>query len=478
MKKSLLVFIITVISISAFAQYSQLWTKTYGGSSYDLCHSVQLTADSGYILGGASYSYGSGQSDAWAVRINSSGDTLWTSVAGGSTYDECLAITETSDGHIIMGGYTNSFGAGGGDFYLIKLSSNGDTLWTSVYGGVNDDECQSIIEDSDSNYVLAGYTLSQGAGSGDFWVVKTNDNGDTLWTKTYGGSDNENCRSVIETHDGYYLLAGYTNSFGAGGSDYWLVKIDQNGDTLWTQTYGGSQDDMAYSVIETSDLHYLIGGLTYSYGAGSFDYWLVKTDHNGDTVWTKSYGGVASDECHSVTESGDGNYMLGGSTASYGAGNLDYWVIKTNTDGDTLWTKTYGGVQNEECHDIVQGPGNISVFAGYTESFGAGFADFYAVKISDISAVEDFHTSLNDSEIKMSQTGSLMNISCNEPFSGILSVYDVSGRNLLERTVHLKSGSNIIELNLNSGIYFASLYQGDSVTGGQTIMSSCKICIF
>lgn len=471
MKKSILAFIITVISISAFAQYSQLWAKTYGGSSYDICRAVQLTADSGYILGGTAYSYGAGQDDAWAVRINSDGDTLWTAVAGGITYDECMDIIETSTGHVVMAGYSFSFGAGSGDFYLIKLSSNGDTVWTKTYGGVNLEECHSILEDWNNDYLLAGETFSQGAGAADFWVLKTDDNGDTLWSKIYGGVDDDYCYNTVQTSDSFYLLCGKTSSFGAGDSDFWLIKADENGDTLWTRTYGGSQYDAAYSVIETSDSCYLLAGLTSSFGAGSYDYYLVKTDRNGDTLWTKTYGGVEVDECRAVTETADNSYMLGGATRSFGAGNADYWIIKTDSDGDTLWTKTYGGVQDDECYDIAQGPGNISLFAGSTESSGAGFADFYAIKISDISSVDDFNSLSNESDITVSQIGSLMYITCSEQFSGVLSVYDVSGRNILERSVNLKAGSNIIELKLNPGIYFARF---------QSIPSciSCKICIF
>ncbi len=166
-----------------------------------------------------------------------------------------------------------------------------DTLWTKAFGGTNEDYGRSVQETSDGGYIIAGYTKSFGAGSYDVYLIKTDANGDTTWTKTYGGSNIDQGYSVEQTSDGGYIIAGNSKSFGAGLDDVYLIKTDANGDTTWTKTYGGSNIDQGYSVEQTSDGGYIIAGYTKSFGAGSYDVYLIKTDANGDTTWTKTYGG-------------------------------------------------------------------------------------------------------------------------------------------------------------------------------------------
>jgi hypothetical protein len=156
---------------------------------------------------------------------------------------------------------------------------------------------------------------------------------DTLWTKTFGGIDDDRGHSVQQTSDGGYVVAGYTVSFGAGNSsDVWLIKTDASGDTLWTKTFGGSNSDGGYSVQQTSDGGYIVTGGTHSFGAGDYDVWLIKTDASGGTSWTKTFGGDSKDMGHSVQQTAEGGYVVTGYTESFGAGDKDLWLIKTETE--------------------------------------------------------------------------------------------------------------------------------------------------
>jgi len=262
---------------SVSAQPDSLWSRTFGGSGSDGCSSVQQTTDGGYILGGETTSYGAGGSDFWLVKVDADGDSPWSRTFGGSDDDVCFSVQKTTDGGYILGGMTMSYGAGECDFWLVKTDANGDSLWSRTFGGSSNDICWSVQQTTDGGYILAGYTWSYGAGYWDFWLIRTDANGDSLWSRTFGGSDYDACSSVQQTTDGGYILGGGTNSYGAGGLDFYLVKTDAGGTQLWDTTFGGSSDDVCLSVQQTPGGGYILGGYTGSYGAGSEDFWLVKT---------------------------------------------------------------------------------------------------------------------------------------------------------------------------------------------------------
>lgn len=245
----------------------------------------------------------------------------WSKTYGSSSYDEGhYGLVQTSDGGFAMAGETWSFGSGGADFYLVRTDAQGNMLWQKAYGGPADDKCYDMIQTSDGGFALAGYTMSYGAGGQDIWLVKTDANGNAEWNQTYGGKGDECALSIVQTSDGGYALAGYTTSYGAGNMDFWLVKTDSSGNAQWNMTYGGPNDDYARTVIQTSDGGYLIGGYTESFGAGGLDAWLVKTDANGVEQWNQTYGGSGDDQAMQVMPTADGGYVFCGRTTSFGAG--------------------------------------------------------------------------------------------------------------------------------------------------------------
>jgi predicted secreted protein len=207
--------------------------------------------------------------------------------------------------------------------------------WSQAYGGSGDDEFYSLVRTSDGGYALAGYTNSSGAGGYDFWLVKTDSSGTMQWNQTYGGPKDDEAECVIQTSDGY-AIAGYTNSTGAGGLDFWLVKTDSYGNMLWSRTYGGAGDEAANAVVQTSDQGYALAGWTTSFGAGGYDFWLVKTDYSGTMQWNQTYGGGGDDAGFSLVLTSDGGYALAGFTGSYGAGDYDGFLVKTDSVGNSV----------------------------------------------------------------------------------------------------------------------------------------------
>ncbi len=363
---------------------AQGWEKTYGGTGLDEGNSVQQTNDGGYIITGYTESFGSGFRDVYLIKTNANGDTLWTKTYGGTGYDDGLSVQQTNDNGYIIAGATNSFGAVNCDVYLIKTDANGDTLWTKTYGGTDYDIGYSGQQTNDNGYIIAGYTYSFGAGMGDVYLLKTDSVGDTLWTKTFGGAGDDMGNSVKQTNDNGYIIAGKTYSFGSGMGDIYLIKTDFIGDTLWTKTYGGTGWDEGTSVQQTIDNGYIIAGTTTSFGAGGYDVYLIKTNENGDTLWTKTYGGTLDDFGWSVKQTIDNGYIIAGHTYNFGAVNSDVYLIKTNENGDTLWTNTYGGIDGDFGRSVQQTIDGGYIVAGYTNSFGAELTDVYLIKTDSL----------------------------------------------------------------------------------------------
>ncbi len=401
-----------------------LWTKTYGGVYDDGGRTVQQTSDSGYIVVGYTYSFGAGWIDVYLIKTDASGDTLWAKTYGGINDDEGISVQQTSDsGYIVVGG-TESYGAGGWDVYLIKTNANGDTLWTKTYGGIDDDEGISVQQTPEGGYIITGYTRSFGAGGNDVWLIKTDISGDTLWTRTYGGTLDDMGWSVQQTSDSGYVIVGLTDSYGAPCG--YLVKTDVLGDTLWTKTYReeGIWDGL-FSVDQTSDNGYIVTGFTYSSGASAMDVWLIRTDVKGDTLWMSTYGGDSIDVGFSVQQTSDSGYIVVGYTYSFGAGGSDVWLIKTAANSDTLWTRTYGGILDDMSWSVQQTSDSGYIVVGGTESYGAGGSDVWLLKIAPEPGIEEDKVE----SVKSSHFGATI-------FSGPLllpegkkcKVYDITGR--------------------------------------------------
>jgi hypothetical protein len=229
--------------------------------------------------------------------------------------------------------------------WLVKTDADGNAQWNRTYGGEGWDDCFSLLATSDGGYALAGDTASFGSGMWDMWFVKTDADGNAQWNRTYGGSSNDIAHSMVRTsYDGGYAIAGETHSYGAGEYDMWLVKTYVTGAVQWNHTYGGADNwDKANSILWTSDGGYALAGETLSYGAGGIDIWLVKTDVWGNVQWNRTYGGKENEVANTIVETPDGGFALGGYTDSYGAGSDDGWLVRvasTSPPSSTSQTTT------------------------------------------------------------------------------------------------------------------------------------------
>jgi len=356
MKKNISIIMSCILAVGLISGCSKTWTKIYGGSSDDAFFSVQQTMDGGYILAGLTYSYGAGLGDFWLIKTNANGIKQWNKTFGGSSEDWAYSVQQTKDGGFILAGVTYSYGAGSYDAWLIKTDTNGETCDYSSDGNCYENESK--------------------------------------WVKTFGGSDWEDydvAYSVQETSDGGYILAGETTSYGAGSYDAWFIKTDAKGNEQWDKTFGGSDWDVAYSVQETSDGGYILaGGIDY-YGVAHYAVGLIKTDANGKEQWNKTFGDGCDNEAYSVQETSDGGYILAGKTCTYQGA----WIIKTDASGETCdysfpgdcyeneskWVKIFfRGIGDSEAWSVQQTKDGGYILAGYTKSYGAGSYDAWFIK--------------------------------------------------------------------------------------------------
>lgn len=357
-----------------------LWNKTYGGTREDTAYSTDKTPDGGFVLTGYTYSFGGDNADFWLVKTDCFGNMEWNKTYGGTGNDAAHSVIRIEDGGYAILGTTDSFGEGGTDFRLVKTDSSGNMLWNRTYGGASNDDAWSIKETIDGGFALAGWTASLGAGIGDFWLIKTDQYGNALWNKTYGGGFFEAANCVQQTTDDGYALLGTTYSFGDGGADFWLVKTDAAGNEQWNKTYGGTADDFGFSLVETEGGYALVGS-TSSFGEGVYDFLMVKTDQLGDILWNKTYGGTGYDEAWSIIQTSNGGYALAGWTDSFGYGSSDCWLVVTNSLGDVQWNVIWGGTNDDYAYSALQAYDGNFILTGETQSYGAGSSDFLLIKI-------------------------------------------------------------------------------------------------
>ena len=320
------------VSVTATDEYgTEQWSQLFGGQQDDYGFGVATTNGDGCLAAG--YLVSMTQAEV-ALHANlADGGQHWIHVYGGTSNDMAYSVSRNSDDGFIVAGVTYSFGSGRPNAYVLRTDSVGDTLWTRTYGGANEDYAFAVQQSADSGFIICGTTYSYGAGQSDIYLIKTNAAGDTEWTRTYGGAEPEHGHSVQQTSDQGYVICGTTYSFGSGDADIWVVRTNANGDTLWTRTFGGDTADLGHCVAQTSDGGFIVCGQTASFGTGNYDAWLIRTDSSGDTLWARTSGGGDDDRAYSVRPTADGGFIVAGVTRSFGTGGSDAWLIKTDADG-------------------------------------------------------------------------------------------------------------------------------------------------
>jgi predicted secreted protein len=386
--KGLILVILVSFAFSAVvcpcARAASMWSKTYGGAGDDTPRGETVqTSDGGYAIAGETESCGAGGLELWLIKTDADGNMQWNKTYGGALDEGCSDMCQTTDGGYAMSGYTKSFGAGGQDAWLVRTDASGVAYWAKTYGGTGDEFAPSVVQTIDGGYAMGGYTTSFGAGNQDFYLVKTDASGNMEWNKTYGGTGIDYAYTMVQTSDGGYALAGYTDSFGTFGSnDTWLVKTDASGNMQWNKTYGGTGADATLNIVKSSDGGYALIGYTGSFG-GVFKVYLVKTDASGNVQFEMAYGATILEVGVHGIQTADGGYAMVGYNYANGQ---DFILIKTDADGNLQWEMTYGGTGAETAFTLLQASDGGYVLTGNTTSYGAGGTDIWLVK-TDASGV-------------------------------------------------------------------------------------------
>ena len=375
------IFIFTILPFfSALAATpEEEWNITFGGRYADGVWCLQETKDGGNILVGNSASRGEG-SDLLLIRTDELGKCIWSRIWGGSGEDVGYFVQETRDGGFIVTGSTKSFTMGEELLWLVKTDGNGSLSWDKTFGGFVSsfgDGGWSVNETDDGGYITAGYTQSMGKGRKDLWLLKTDAMGCKIWDKTFGGREDDVGMSVLQSRDGGYIVAGRTASFGKGGDDIWLLKTDSLGEELWNRTFGGKQDDAGFQVVELKD-GYAVAGRTES-GSDKKKIILIKVDPNGQKLWEKTYLGSSASSLQSTK---DGGYIIAGRIDNKKTGR-DALIIKTDSKGRQEWSMILGGGYDDIGTFAVQSKDGSYTLAGITSSYGQGNEDAWLVKIRE-----------------------------------------------------------------------------------------------
>jgi Secretion system C-terminal sorting domain len=345
------------------------WQECLGGTDDDQAYSIQQTTDGGYIVAGHSGTddgetsgYTGGSGGYLIIKLNSNGIIKWQKSFGGSQWDEANSIQQTTDsGYIVAGSSSSNDGDvsgnhGANDCWVVKLNESGNIEWQKSLGGSQGDLANSIRQTTDGGYIMAGYTQSNDGdvsgnhGNNDYWVVKLDGGGNVEWQKTLGGSNFDEANSIQQTADGGYIVAGWSNSNDGdvsgnhGDYDYWVVKLNNNGNIEWQKSLGGSNTDNATSIQQTADGGYIVAGYVWSSDGdvrnnhGPDDYWVVKLDNTGNIIWQKCLGGTTGDNASSIQQTADGGYIVAGQSISddYDVtgnhGGYDMWIVKLGAD--------------------------------------------------------------------------------------------------------------------------------------------------
>jgi hypothetical protein len=445
------------------------WNKTIGGAAEDAFYTIIRTSDGGYAMSGWTYSYGAGGFDFLVVKLDASGNLQWTKVIGGSNTDYGCSIVQTSDGGYVVAGHSKSFSAGNNnDILVTKLSSSGAVQWSRTVGWAEFEYGFALIKTSDGGFAVAGSTESYGQGNYDLFIVKFNSNGIPEWGRMIGGANYEAALSLIQSSDGNYVVAGSTMSFGAGNYDMYIVKFGSSGNFMWSRTLGGSGYEFASSVAQTTDGGYIVTGVTESFGSGSGDVYVAKLSSTGSVQWQKTAGGSNDERGYSVVQTTDGGYSVAGFTKSYGAGGSDVFVVKFSSNGNTCGNYTTPAGSSGSGGVLISIlPLSSVITPTVTSPAPVVLSSGTATALCTVSGIElasnEIPSSFELSQNYPNPFNPVTNIKFSVPQSGIvkLAVYDIAGKEVgLLVNQNLNSGTynyNFDASELSSGVYFYRL---------------------
>lgn len=502
-----------LISLNVGAQTISIQEQlTYGGDNLDFGQSLLLLSDGSIIIHGWSASGISGDktltsyggSDLWMIKLNSDYSLAWQKEFGGSGSESGTMVIETSDGNLLLAcssdspisGNKSVSGYGGSDIWVVKIDIDGNILWQDVYGGSGSDEFSSITEDSigdvvfcgSSNSSISGNKSENSFGLKDFWIVKIDQTGNIIWDKTIGGSDQDKAYDIsLDSFDNIFVsgdsfsnISGVKTQNAFGLNDYWIVKLNPNGNYQWDQTFGGDDAEYAPTTVFNQASIYIVGyslsgdtGNKTVVGFGSADMWILKLDMTGAIIWQKTVGGTGIDSSGDLILSNDDQLLLFGTSDSdisglksenSISGSSDYWIVSLDTNGNFIWDKTLGGDQLDGAYSILEKSDNNYLLFGYSESNisgdkdenSRGLSDYWIVEITSNVGVEVIEK--NDIIVYPNPTTGILNFS--------QSVNDFQVLNCTGEIVLKDSNNSTTSVNLEMlapGLYYVSfIYDGNT----------------
>ncbi|MEP2936178.1 MAG: T9SS type A sorting domain-containing protein [Gilvibacter sp.] len=470
------------------------------------------TSDGGFILGGLSFSDAGldksedniGEEDYWVVKVDADGQVEWDKTIGGTNRDWLRSVIQTSDGGFLLGGHSNSDisgnktenSIGSWDFWVVKLDSDGNFEWDNTLGGSDQEFLQEVRETNDGGYIMVGRSDSDASpdksedliGVTDYWVVKVDADGVLEWENTIGGSGFDYPFAIAVLDDGSFVIGGYSSSSDVdktsptmGGTDGWIVKLDENGIIIWDNSFGASGDDRVYNMSQTNDGGFIINSWSDSPASGdktedsnSVDYWAVKLDSSANLEWQNTINADGLELPYAALQTSDGGYLLGGlSRSGIGLdrndapnGGDDAWLVKLNASGEKLWDQSIGGSANENIYRMVNTSDGSLVFFGSSSSpisgdiieDESGSRDYWIVKYNPVLNVDSFSND-NDLILSPNPTSEFLNIDTSIKGQIEYTIYSVIGKALMSGS--LVSGSSLEVGRLHSGLYILQLTSED-----------------
>jgi len=458
------------------------WDNKYGGYSSDMLYDFQMTSDSGFIaigttwdnsyIGDGDFEGFRGEYDYSILKIDKYGNVQWTKCYGGTKYDMGTSIKQTTDGGYIIAGYSYSntwdilCSDAYGKAWIAKLDEYGEIEWSNCYGDHFSDKIHNIQQTNDYGFLAIGSSNNTGFQE-DFWILKLDENGNVIWSKSYGGSDDDYGYYGIQTESGEYMIVGSTKSINYdvsgnhGQRDSWILKLDIYGNIIWSKCFGGTETELTSCIIETNDSNFVVIGSSSSSNMyscntnGEADAWIFKINQNGDVLWSKTYGGEQVDIAWTASKSNNG-YIIAASKDMYDQANeSDYWIMELNLNGDTLWTQLFNkGPYVENSMSVIQTEENKFVIAGSCED-SMRTNDFWVFKINlktesivKLSNESDINIYPNPANDQLTIDGSIKN--------SLIQIYNISGNIVY----HNYSKTNNFSINLNKyhkGVYFVKI---------------------
>ena len=463
--------LVQLLSVSVFAQPDTLWSRLYGTTQFDESgNSVKQTTDGGFIIAGTSDSPTSVPS-LQVFKTDALGNIEFMNSYSDVSTGSGPSVDLTDDGYIIAcTRYIDNTSV-----WLLKIDFNCDTIWTKTYGGSDFDNGVYVSKTQDGGFIIVGNTNSFGAGGYDVYLIKTDNEGNELWSRTFGGALNDYGYCVKQTNDGGYIITGVADlDFTNGESDIYLLRTDALGNEVWSQTYDESDNDYGTCVIVTDDNGFMVTGIIYNHPPNSFDCILLKTDSVGNIIWSQTYGGEEDDRSYSLQQTSDGGYIFTGA-AEIDTTAYIYELLVTRTDsiGNVIWTTSMGGYVHATgyCVQITEDDGFIVI--GEYEPYVTADKDLWLIRFdSENNVIGDNYLTTNLYSFELlSPSPNPFNqhtvLDFVLPAAGKISliVYDITGREVTKLVDGMKpAGSHQVVFDakdLSSGVYFARLETGE-----------------